>query len=159
LLVVAVVAVMLLPAAALAQDELTASDVVRLSPEMDGEILTFSGETVGDVIRATTGGVWVNVLSGGTALGVWTTAEDAAVITTLGDHKHTGDAVRVTGTFNFACDLHAGDLDIHAQSIELVEPGGPRVLPVEWWKVAAAGVLGLLAAALGILYRRRPHFA
>lgn len=158
LLAIVLVATVLIPVAAPAQDELTGYDLVRLSPEMDGERVTFSGEAVGDVIRATTGGVWVNVLSGGTAVGVWTTAEDAAVIATLGDHKHTGDTVRVTGTFNFACDLHAGDLDMHAESIELVESGGPRELPVAWWKVAAAAILGLVAAVLGFLYRRRPHF-
>lgn len=159
LLATVVVALALAPVTALAQDELTANDLIRLSPDMDGERLTFSGEAVGDVIRATTGGVWVNVLSGGTAVGVWTTAEDATVITTLGDHKHIGDAVRVTGTFNFACDMHGGDLDVHAASIELIEEGGPRERLVEWWKLAVAGVLGLVALVLGIIYRRRPRFA
>jgi hypothetical protein len=157
LLALAVVTCMAAPTMALAQEPMTAADVVALSPDRDGEQVTLSGEAIGDVMRATTGGVWVNVLSGGTAVGVWTTAESAAAIQTLGDHKHTGDTVLVTGTFNFACDLHGGDLDVHADSFEVVERGGPRDLVVEWWKVGAAALIGLVALLLAILYRRRPE--
>lgn len=127
----------------------------------DGDIVTIEGEAIGEALGADSGHVWVNVLGGGAALGVYVTREAAAGIRVYGDYGHTGDTVRVTGRLHAACDLHGGDADLHATTLEVVRSGFVRPHPVNWWKaIAGLGTLGLAALQLRrfLLARRRHEF-
>jgi len=121
---------------------------------LDGKVVTFEGEVVSERLSGGRGYVWVNVLSAGTAIGVWMPEEIATGIETFGRFSHTGDTVRVTGVFNEGCDVHGGDLDVHATALEVLQRGGRRDLPVEWWKLAA-GLGGLAVAYIGWRRLRR----
>ena len=78
-------------------------------------------------------------------------ADDVRAIEVWGDYDHTGDSVLVTGVFHVACDEHGGDMDIHATSLEVIEPGATRQHPLEWYK----GVVGLGALAVAAVAVRR----
>lgn len=143
-----------LPARGLALEPATATsgtELVSVPGVPDGERVTLEGEVISELLTGGEGHVWVNILSDGTGIGIWAPRELAGEIEIFGDWKHTGDAVRVTGVFNLACDVHGGDLDVHATEIELTGRGFERKHPVEYWKlgVAAAG------AAAGLLGFRR----
>jgi hypothetical protein len=93
----------------------------------------------------------VNVLSNGTAIGVWMPRELAADLGVVGSWKSTGDTVRVVGVFHEACDAHGGDLDVHAESLTLLRAGERREHPVSWWKLG----VGLSAGAGAYIGWRR----
>lgn len=128
------------------------------SPE-DGALVVFEGEAIGEAINESADGVWVNVLAEGAAIGVVVSREQAERIGSFGEYRRVGDAVRVTGRFERACDEHGGDRDVHAETLEVTREGGPTEHPIHWWK----GAVGIAAAALGALQvrhartRRTPH--
>ena len=132
----------------------TGAEVVALGSAADGEIVTMEGEAIGDVLRADGAHVWVNVLSGGTAVGVWMPSDLVAPVERLGDYHTSGDVVRVSGTFNFACDVHGGDLDIHATGLRLIAGGSATDRPITPYKLVLAASLTAAAALQAVLYRR-----
>ncbi len=136
----------------------TGTELISMRTGLDGEAVVLEGEVIGDRLRGGDGHVWLNVLSGGTAIGVWAPRETAEAVGTFGTWSHTGDTVRVVGTFNEACDEHGGDLDVHATEIAVLASGGPRTdEPVgvgSLWKLAA-GLGGLAVANLGWRRMRR----
>lgn len=133
---------------------LTGAEVVALGPDGDGETITLVGEAIGDSLRAEQGHQWINVLSGGVAVGVWLPDDDADLVGTLGDYRAVGDIVRATGRFNYACDQHGGDLDVHAETFTVTEPGRPRPRPVNPREIALAAFVAMGAAIQWFVYRR-----
>ena len=141
--------------AALPEGVMTPAEVVVIDRSLDGSVVDLQGEAIGERIRAHGGGWWINVLGDGTAIGVWADDELAEVVDMFGTYQQNGDTVRVTGVVNVACDQHGGEFDVHASSIAVVEPGGPRDNPVHLWK-GAVGLAGLvLALVLWQAHRRR----
>jgi hypothetical protein len=89
---------------------LSSVDLIERSEDFDGQIVTYEGEVVGDVMRRRDF-AWVNVHDGKNAIGLWMRSSDALKIKHKGGYKHSGDRVRVRGVFNRACSQHGGDLD------------------------------------------------
>ena len=147
-------ALVCVPARGLAIEPGTLTDGTELASAtsgLNGEIVRFEGEVISERLRGGEGHVWVNVLSEGSAIGVWAPEELAADLQVLGDWKHTGDLVSVTGVFHEACDVHGGDLDVHASEIVLLERGSTREHSAEWWKLGVA-LSGVVVGYYG--YRR-----
>ncbi|PKQ30054.1 MAG: hypothetical protein CVT60_02220 [Actinobacteria bacterium HGW-Actinobacteria-10] len=126
---------------------LTAAEIVDDGIALDGTSVTLTGEAIGEDLRADADHRWINLRSDGTGVGVYITNDDANVIETFGSSKSTGDIITVIGKLNVACDTHAGEFDIHADRIELTQPGQAIDNKPEWWKA----VLGLLAAGFGFV--------
>lgn len=154
LIVLLAAALVALPARGLAIESGTVTSGAELASAdsgLDGTTVTLEGEVVSETLRGGDGHVWVNVLSEGVAIGVWAPTNLTEDLTVFGNWGYDGDQISVTGVFSQGCDVHGGDLDVHATSIELVAPGGPRENPVAPWKLAVA--LGGIGLAL-VLYRR-----
>jgi hypothetical protein len=132
----------------------TGPEMASMRSGLDGERVRFEGEVVSEVLAGGDGHAWVNVLSDGTAIGVWTPMELAAQIRRFGTWSRTGDVVRVVGVLNEGCDLHGGDLDVHAESLEIVSRGGETERPIGTWKIGV-GLLALAIALLGWWRMRR----
>mgnify|MGYP001036317191 FL=1 len=157
LIVALTVALVSVPARGMAIQPARETDGAELSSMasgLDGSRVTLTGEVVSERLAGGDGHVWVNVLSGGVAIGVWMPDQLAADLEVFGSFSHTGDIVRVTGVLNEGCDAHGGDLDVHAESVELLVRGEPRSLPAEWWKLAV-GIGGLAVAYAGWRRLRR----
>ncbi len=151
-----VVALSAAPAGAMAAPVATTGpELVSMESGLDGESVILSGEAVSEAMAGGDGHAWVNVLSDGVAIGVWMPRESAREITTFGRWSATGDMVRIAGVFNEACDVHGGDLDVHATSVEVTEPGKHRQRPVVGWKLLA-GIGSLVVAGALIVGRSRP---
>ena len=102
----------------------SSAELIAKAKDLDGKQVIYSGEVIGDVMNRGDF-AWANIHDGANAVGVWLTAEMAAKIRLTGGFKHSGDLVEITGVFNRACIEHGGDMDIHAQSLNLQVPGMP----------------------------------
>lgn len=137
-------------------ETMSPAEVVEIDRARNGERITVEGEAVGEHLRAIGGGRYVNVLGGDVGLGVWMTDEMAARIGSFGDYRHTGDIVRVTGQVNIACEQHAGEFDVHAETLTIVSPGEPRHHDAQPM-LGVAGAVGIVLAYLfwrGYVWRR-----
>lgn len=135
---------------------LTPAEVVKSGARLDGTSVTVEGEAIGDALRADSTHVWVNVLGGETAIGLYVPRAAAEAIRVWGDWARTGDSVRAVGTFHAACDAHGGDTDIHAVSIAVVGAGSTRPHGASVEKAAVGlGLCGLSGALLWFYLRRR----
>lgn len=130
------------PAAAIAQ-----------AGALDGRTVTVAGEAVGDVMFRDRW-AWVTIGDEGVALGVWLSAEQASRVARVGGYASRGDRVAVTGVLHRACPQHGGDLDLHADRLEVVARGGPLSHPVDRLRLLRGAMLlaaGLAAAAAVVL--------
>ncbi len=158
---------LVMPASALAVESAqpspndpTSGELVVDAKKWDGKSITFTGEVIagaqerGDFawIHVNDDAYYLENVEEGAALGgynsghaIWLPADLTEQITFYGDHGHEGDVVTVMGTFNAACGQHGGDMDIHADSLEVAIVGREAEDPVRSWKVLLA--LGVTVAA------------
>lgn len=134
--------------------ETTGAELASMTSGLDGQLVRFEGEVISETLDGGQGHVWVNVLSEGVAIGVWMPAEMAGELEVFGRYSHTGDTVVVTGTLSEGCDLHGGDLDVHAERLELLTRGESRERPGDLWKLGV-GLAGLTVAYAGWRRMRR----
>lgn len=141
-------------------DSISSVQLIGKAKDYDGKEIVYEGEAIGDVMRRGKQYAWVNVNDGDSALGIWAPWEFAKEITNLGSYKYKGDFLKITGQFNRACIEHGGDLDIHAQKIEILQKGRRRVEHLNMQKVRLAAILGFLTLILWVINifssRRKP---
>ncbi len=142
--------------AAYPQTAVSSADLISEAEQYDGKTVLYTGEVVGDVMLRGTH-AWVNIHDGVNSIGVWVSRESAAGISVVGGYKFRGDTVAVAGTFFRACREHGGDMDIHADSLSVVSPGGGRDVSVDnakkQWMFRLLGAVGVLWILL--LLKRR----
>jgi len=147
--------------------EVSSMTLVEEAAKWNGRKVIFTGEAVGEgMVRGLKCWIhinddvymWKNIEEGAKLGGynsgqaIWVDAGLAREITFYGNYLHEGDIVKVTGTFNSVCRDHGGDMDIHADTLEIVRIGH-RVEHVINYKRA---VLALIMLGLaGILFRAR----
>jgi hypothetical protein len=120
----------------------------------DGQEVSIEAEAIGDRLHANHG-TWVNFLDTTAAIGCFFPTRLGQDIRLLGGYKFKGDAFRVTGVFHATCPEHGGELDIHANRLELLQKGRPTSHPISQAKVALAAGLSLASALLGFKMSRR----
>jgi hypothetical protein len=125
----------------------TSTDLIGRAKALDGQAVTYAGEVIGDVMKRP-GGAWVNVNDGGNAIGVWMPSDMSAGISNTGDFKHAGDQIEISGILNRACGQHGGDLDIHAQSMQVLRAGGPVPCSIDKakkdWAIKLLGAVAII---------------
>lgn len=161
ILILLTLAMALVPTAADAETDFFAavqaihlSDIVEKASAYDGERVAIEGEIIGDVM-ARGDHSWINILDSGTAVGVWAEKDRLPEIAYLGNYGAVGDRVYITGIMHRACPEHGGDLDIHAETIELVKNGMPISHPLDLTRLGAAIAFSLSGILLAILWRKR----
>ncbi len=117
------------------------------SYRLDGKTVRFSGVATGAPLAADGDGhVWVCVKSAGRAIGVWMDAEQAAQVAHFAGYTGEGDDIVVEGVFNRVCAAHAGELEVHAESVSVEAQGGSLAHPLSAPRLVCAALLA--AAAL-----------
>ncbi len=145
-------------------------ELVERPQRYDDVTITFEGEAIGEaMVRGEHAWIHVNddayhlrnteegaPLGGyNSGMAIWVTVRDAERIRTFGDYGHEGDIVRVEGVFHAVCGEHGGDMDIHANSLEVVRRGHRVVDTVKPAKVVWAAVLSVIAGALYVISRNQ----
>ncbi len=133
-------------------------ELVKNPQEWDGKSLTVRGEVVGRLEKKE--GVWLNLLDNGWPLGVWCAKELAREVRVIGDYKHVGDTVEVTGIFHAKCREHGGEPDFHAENLKVVSEGYAIRRPMNLLLLTLSLFLFLagLSTALFLRLRRREPF-
>ena len=102
-------------------------DLSNADSYYDKQTVQITGETVGDIIDARDGMVWVTLAeassSSNASVAVLMTRESASHIDTLGRYGTTGTMLQVRGVFHLACPEDQGLSDVHATSVAVVAKG------------------------------------
>lgn len=109
------------------------AELIINAEKYDNKKIEFEGEAIGNILYRNNG-AWVNVSDAdNSALGVFTDTDSAEEISVLGRYGTCGDMLLVTGTFNRACSEHGGDMDIHADHIEILSRGKDETPVIPHW--------------------------
>ena len=155
LLVILTLLLLLVPAAALAEGEsVNSNDLIDRAKDYDNQTIVYEGEVLGDILYRGDY-AWLAVFDGNNTIGVYVTKAQADSISLVGGYGMRGDTVRISGVFHRACAEHGGDLDIHADTVTILETGASVAMPVSRVVVALAALLPLPAAALLLLVWQR----
>ena len=155
LLVILTLLLLLVPAAALAEGEsVNSNDLIDRAKDYDNQTIVYEGEVLGDILYRGDY-AWLAVFDGSNTIGVYVTKTQADSISLVGGYGMRGDTVRISGVFHRACAEHGGDLDIHADTVTILEAGAPVAMPISRVVVALAALLPLPAAALLLLVWQR----
>lgn len=100
----------------------SSSDLINNAVQYDDKVVEYRGEVIGEVM-ARGRYAWVNVNDGVNAIGINCDRSLVEDIRYGGSYKFKGDTIEVRGIFHRACLEHGGDLDIHAQSLNVITPG------------------------------------
>jgi hypothetical protein len=132
----------------------SSSELINNAKQYDGQNITYTGEVIGDVMLRGDF-AWVNVNDGQNAMGIWLNQKSAEKIKITGSYSHIGDHIMVTGVFHRNCIEHGGDMDIHAQDIQIISTG--RTLS-ENFDTAKRNVVFILLAiiSLAVIFLRQP---
>lgn len=134
-------------------DTIDSSTLIEEAKNYDNSQVVYEGEIIGDIMKRGEY-TWINVHDGANAIGVWLPTSEARKINYAGSYKYQGDIVRITGEFHRACTQHGGDLDIHANKLEIVKIGFKHDIPLDITKVIWTAVFS--AVALGMfLYTKQ----
>ncbi|MCE5256029.1 MAG: hypothetical protein LLF89_04195 [Spirochaetaceae bacterium] len=106
-----------------------ANELIENATAWDGEKIDFEGEIIGDIMLRGSH-VWINVLDGSTAIGIWASKSMLPQISFTGQYFSSGDHLKIRGTMHRACAEHGGDLDIHADLVKVLSQGKAVTHPV-----------------------------
>jgi hypothetical protein len=113
----------ILPISANAENQsVSSTELIENASKLDGNTVYYSGEVVGDILYRGDY-AWINVSDGANAIGIYIPASEAKKIEYVGRYRVVGDTVSLTGTFHRACAQHGGDMDIHAETVNVTEKG------------------------------------
>ncbi len=128
-----------------------AEELLKEAEKYDGEEVIYKGEVIGDImIRRDC--AWINVRDETGAIGIFCPKELVNEIKYAGSYRFTGDIVSVRGTFHHSCPEHGGDMDIHAERINIIQKGKTISHPLESKKVKASIILPAIAFVLAIIH-------
>ncbi len=132
----------------------TRSDVLtRVNRALDGATVRIQGEAVGDKLTSSKEDVWINILgSTGSCIGVEMSKDLSQLIANMGDYNTSGTVVQITGEYHVACHEHQGELDIHAQNIEILDVGGQIAHSFDLSQLILSVILCIVALILFALY-------
>jgi hypothetical protein len=117
-----VILALALGSACWAQSASGSADLINNARDYDAKTVIYSGEAIGDIM-ARGAYAWININDGANAIGVWIKKELAGGISYTGSYQARGDWVEVKGEFQRSCREHGGDLDIHAQTLNIISSG------------------------------------
>ncbi|MBR2522296.1 MAG: hypothetical protein IKE61_04140 [Coriobacteriales bacterium] len=137
-----------------ADENIAIEGLISGGSHLNGLVVVFDGEVIGNDVNAGDGYKWVTLYDDGASIAVYMSDADAAKITHRGSYSSQGDTLKVVGVFHLDCPSHQGDVDVHAQSVEVISNGFPVAHGLDMYKVYIAAGLLVLAGALGLLYWR-----
>ncbi len=139
----------------LSAESATAVTIARLSSadaSLNGSLVSFRGEVVGEAVNSSSpGSKWVVLQSGSpvaSSIEVLMANDQVALIENYGSYKVKGSTLLVTGIYRVADPDQDGELDVTAYVVNVVDPGGPIAEEVDWRKLPVGIALVVLGLSL-----------
>jgi len=129
-----------LAAATVFAQPVSSTKLINNAALYDNKNVSYKGEVVGDIM-ARDRYAWMNVNDGQNAIGIWADRDLIKDVRYGGSYKFVGDTIEVRGAFHRSCPEHGGDLDIHAQAIDMVIPSREMVESLNYNKLKVAFIL------------------
>lgn len=127
----------------------TISRLSSADVDLDGSLVTFMGEVVGEPVSITGGRKWVQLQSAdGSTILVEMSDASASIIKNWKRYGVKGSTLRVTGIYHVADSDNYGDMDVAAYDVSLIDAGGARSIDVDTSLLGAAVVSVVIAAVL-----------
>ncbi|MDF2541958.1 MAG: hypothetical protein K0S47_1676 [Herbinix sp.] len=139
------------PVAAKAEEVTKINDLIENAKELDKQEVVIQGEAIGESMSRGDY-FWINVNDGSNAIGIWISKEEVDKISFYGNYKNNGDTVKCIGEFRRACKDHGGEADFHVKSLEIVERGHPKDLPISIPKTIISANLTIAALLLFVVF-------
>jgi hypothetical protein len=139
---------------AFCEETVSSMDLIENAKALDGKTVVYKGEAV-TAILARGENSWVNTSDGSNAIGVWCASGLLGSIKHLGGYKVRGDILEVRGTFHRACPVHGGELDIHADSVNIIEEGYVMKEKLDKDKLKFSAIILLLTFVMLVVLRNR----
>ena len=136
------------PQAAASEHETSIAGLCCADQSLDGSMVAFEGEAVGDIIKAGGPMRWLAITADEATISVYCTADQASQAGRLGRYGQIGDRLRVVGIYNIACTEHQGLPDVHATDIARIEDGYAFPIPVDLGHLQIGGALLALSVLL-----------
>ena len=131
----------------------------RADTDLDGRLVSFIGEVVGEPVSILGGGVWVLMMSSdSSSIMVAMTEDQAALIENYGQYETRGTTLRVTGIYRLADPDNMGDLDVVAYGVRMVDAGGYRGETVNYplmWVAVGSVAVALVLVGVNVMMRMR----
>lgn len=135
-------------------ETISSKELIENAKSLDGKTVAYRGEAVTAILNRGEYS-WMNLHDGDNAICVWAAKSDSNIVRFIGDYRHKGDILDVDGTFNRACPLHGGELDIHADSVKIVKPGHLISEKMNRKKIGVSATLFLIILSIIAIFRKR----
>ncbi|ARC84162.1 hypothetical protein U732_687 [Clostridium argentinense CDC 2741] len=130
------------------------TDLIFNAQDFDKKIIKIKGEAIGEIIKNGKD-CQINISDGKNIIEIYGKRKKAFIIETLGRYDKVGDKVEIIGNFNRICEEHNGDMDIHYNSISVIEKGRDAQHEVKKYKVYSSLTLFILTAAISFVTYRK----
>lgn len=130
------------------------NDLIQKSNEFNNKNITIKAEVIGEPLKRGNF-TWVNANDGSNAIGIWMKTDDAKNIYKYGNYREKGDIIEVSGIYRKNCTEHGGDVDIHADSVRVMEKGYIKNEPIEKTKADIAIILMVVTILFGGIYYQK----
>lgn len=154
IIVLSIVLVLVIPNVSSANEYTKLNDLVEKGKELNGKTITIKAEAIGEPL-ARGKFTWVNVNDGTNVIGIWMDSNEAKKIYKYGNYKSKGDVIEVRGTFSRDCKEHGGDVDIHADSFQILEKGYDKNISINNTRKNISIILMISTILLGVVYYKK----
>ncbi len=137
----------------------TLKEILKHPNLFDRKVVILKGEVIGDILKDSQKGVWINLLSEGYNIGIYVPKRNLLKnVKYLGNYHTKGDIIEVKGIFYKNCPLHA-ERDIHLLNIEVLHKGYILKENVSKLKEKISISLAIMCLVLVVIYFIRLRYA
>jgi hypothetical protein len=133
---------------------ISSNELIEKAKEFNGRKISYRGELITAILDRGEYS-WINLNDGSNAIGVWCKTSMLDDVRFIGDYKNRGDIIEVNGTFNRACSVHDGELDIHADTVNIIKSGYSFIRVVDQKRIGSAVALFASVILIVIIFRKR----
>lgn len=157
IIIISITLCIIIPFICRADNYVKVNDLIEKGKEFDNKTVIIKAETIGEPLQRGEF-TWVNVNDGTNVIGLWIKSSEVEKIRNYGNYKEKGDMIEATGVFSRNCNEHGGDVDIHADSVKVLDSGYSKNHIINKERTNIAIIMLLFTIALLVIYYKKLEF-